>query len=61
MAHHYAYMMKVVEVLEPESYAESSKDTNWRATMEEEMPALAANDTCDLVNAPKGVKPIGCK
>ena len=61
MAHHNAYMTHVVEVREPESYAEAAKDANWRATMEEEMRALAENETWDLVDAPKGVKPIGCR
>ena len=37
MAHHYAYMTRVVEVREPESYAEVAKDANWHAAMEEEM------------------------
>ena len=37
MAHHYAYMIMVAEVHEPESYVEATKDANWRATMEEEM------------------------
>ena len=48
---------------EPESYAEAAKDANWRAAMEEEMHAMAENETWDpmLVDAPKGVKPIGCK
>ena len=40
MAHHYAYMTKVAEVREPESYAETAKDANWCAAMEEEMRAL---------------------
>ena len=31
MAHHYAYMVKMAEVCEPESYVEATKDTNWRA------------------------------
>ena len=35
MVLHYAYMKKVTEVREPESYAEAAKDANWRATMEE--------------------------
>ena len=61
MAHHYAYMTRVAEVREPESYAEAAKDANWRAAMEEEMHALAENQTWDLVDAPKGVKPIGCR
>ena len=61
MAHHYAYITRVAEVREPESYAEATKDANWRAAMEEEMHALAENETWDLVDAPKGVKPIGCR
>ena len=40
MAHHYAYMTRVAEVREPESYAETAKDANWRAAIEEEMHAL---------------------
>ena len=54
-------MTRVAEVREPESYAEATKDTNWRATMEEEMHTLAENETLDLVDAPKGVKLIGCR
>jgi hypothetical protein len=61
MAHHYAYMTRVAEVRELESYAEAAEDANRRAAMEEEMHALAENETWDLVNAPTGVKPIGCK
>ena len=61
MAHHYAYMTRVAEVREMESYAEAAKDVNWCAAMEEEMRALAENETWDLVDAPKGVKPIGCR
>ena len=37
MAHHYAYMTRVAEVHEPESYAKGAKDMNWHAAMEEEM------------------------
>ena len=40
---------------------EAAKDANWRAAMEEEMHALAENETWNLVDAPKGVKPIGCR
>ena len=61
MAHNYAYMTRVAEVHDPESYAEAAKDANWRATMEEEMRALAENEMWDLVDAPKGVKPIRCR
>ena len=61
MAHDYAYMSHVVEVREPECYAEAAKDANWHATKEEEMHALAENETWDLVDAPTGVKTIGCR
>ena len=54
-------MIRVAEMREPESYAEAAKDANWRAAMEEKMHALAENETWDLVDAPKGVKPIWCK
>ena len=53
MAHHYAYMTCEAEVCEPESYAEATKDANQRAAMEEEMCALAENETWDLVDAPR--------
>ena len=45
MAHHYAYMTRVAEVRELESYPKAAKDANWRAAMEEEMHALAENET----------------
>ena len=45
MAHNYAYMTRVAEVRESESYAEAAKDANWRAAMEEEMHTLAENET----------------
>jgi hypothetical protein len=61
MAHHYAFMIKVASVREPESFAEASRDARWRAAMEEEIQALDANRTWDLVVPPKGCKPIGCK
>ena len=44
-------MAKVVEVRELESYT----------TMEEEMYALVENEMWNLVDAPKGVKSIGCR
>ena len=43
MAHHYAYMTRVAEVCEMESYAEAAKDANWRAAMEEDMHTLVEN------------------
>jgi hypothetical protein len=39
MAHHYAYMARVAEVRESESYEEAAENANWRTAMEEEMRA----------------------
>ena len=50
MAHHYVYMTKVAEVRKLESYAEASQDAKWKSAMEEEMKALAKNETWDLVD-----------
>ena len=44
MVHHCAYMTRVVEVREPDSYVEAAKDANWCAAMEEEMHTLAENE-----------------
>ena len=52
MSHHYAYMTKMAEVRELESYTEAAEDANWHAAMEEEMRALDANDTWNLVDPP---------
>ena len=59
IAHHYVYMTKAAEVRKLESYTEVAKDANWHAAMEEEMHALLENENWDLVDTPKGVKPIG--
>ena len=61
MAHHYAYMAKVAIVRDPESYAEAAKDPNWHKAMEEEMHAVTKNNTWDLLDVKKGVRPIACR
>jgi hypothetical protein len=38
-------MTRGAEWREPESYAEAAEDADWRAVMEEEMHALAENET----------------
>ena len=55
-----AYMTKVAEVRESESYVEAAKDANWCVAMEEEMRALDANDTWDLIDPHRHCKPIEC-
>ena len=60
-AHHYAYMVKVVENVEPTCFEDAVCHAHWDATMNEEMAALDANKTWDLVPLPKDKKAIGCK
>ena len=49
MAYHYAFMMKVASVREPETLSEAIKDLRWVDAMNEEMQALCKNETWDLV------------
>ena len=49
MAYHYAFMMKVAIVREPENFFEAVKDPQWVEAMNEEMQALSKNETWDLV------------
>ena len=40
---------------------QSSNSLNWINAMKDEMKSMKDNDVWDLVELPKGVKPIGCK
>ena len=61
MAYHYAYMMKVTSVQEPETFSEAAKDPRWIAVMNEEMEAFCKNETWDLVPHTPHKKVIGCR
>ena len=61
MAYHYAFMMKVASVREPETLSEAAKDPRWVDGMNEEMEALCKNETWDLVPLPPNKKAIGCR
>ena len=60
-AKHFAYMAKVVGHIEPSRFNDAVQDEQWRIAMDEEMDALASNQTWDLVELPAGKTPIGCK
>ena len=45
MEYHYAYMMKVTSLREPETFSEAAKDPRWVAAMNEEIEALCKNET----------------
>ena len=59
---HYAYMMKVSEDREPETYSKAAEVLRWIEAMREEMPAFVVNNTWDLFPAFEATsKPIGCR
>ena len=61
MACYFAYMVKIVQDLEPTSFEEAIGKQEWEHTMDEEMAMLDENATWDLVQLPEDKKPMGCK
>ncbi|KAL2531771.1 Uncharacterized protein Adt_05122 [Abeliophyllum distichum] len=52
------------QVDDPNSYKEAINDVDadlWRLAMNTEMESMYSNQVWELVDAPKGTKPIGCK
>ena len=54
-------MMKIVQDVEPTCYDDAVGDAKWEKAMDEEMAALDANETWDLVPLPESKNVIGCK
>ena len=61
VAHHYAYMEKVVQDEEPTCFDEPIGSEQWNATMDEEINALDASGTWQLAPLPNEKNAIGCK
>jgi hypothetical protein len=61
IAHHYAYMVKVIQEVEPTCFEQAVENPKWDNAMDEEMASLDANATWGLVALPKDKKTIGCK
>ena len=61
VAHHYAYMAKVVQDEEPTCFDDAVGNAKWEKAMDEEMAALYENETWDLVSLPESKNVIGCK
>jgi hypothetical protein len=61
VAHHYAYMVRVLHEVEPTYFEQVVGNPKWDNAMDEEMAALDANATWELVALPKDKKAIGCK
>ncbi len=61
VVHHYAYMVRVIQKVEPTYFEQAIGNPKWDNAMDEEMVALDANATWELVPLPKDKKAIGCK
>ncbi len=61
VAHHYAYMVKVIQEVEPTCFERAVENPKWDNAMDEEMATLDVNATWELVALPKDKKAIGCK
>ena len=61
VAHHKAYMAKVIQDVEPTCFENAVGNVHWDDAMNEEMAALESNDTWELVPLPKGKNAIGYK
>ena len=58
---HYAYMVKILEELEPSCFEDVVGKKNWEVAMDEEMVALDANHTWELMPLSHDKKAIGYK
>ncbi len=61
IAHHYAYMVKIIQEVEPTCFEQAVGNPKWDNAMDEKMVALDANVIWELVALPKDKKAIGCK
>ncbi len=61
VAHHYAYMVRVIQEVKPICFEKAVGNPKWDNAMDEEMVTLDATATWELVALPKDKKAIGCK
>jgi len=54
-------MVKVIQEVEPTCFEQTVGNPKWGNAMDEEMVALDANATWELITLPKEKKTIGCK
>jgi len=54
-------MVRVIQEVEPTCFEQAVGNPKWDNAMDEEMAALDANSTWELVALPKDKKAIGCK
>ncbi|KAL0409332.1 UNVERIFIED_CONTAM: Retrovirus-related Pol polyprotein from transposon RE2 [Sesamum radiatum] len=58
---HVSFMANLSTLQEPSTYLQAVKDEKWVEAMGQELVALDANDTWDLVPLPSEKKSIGCR
>jgi hypothetical protein len=61
VAHYYAYMVRVIQEVEPTCFEQAVRNPKWDNAMDEEIVVLDANVIWELVALPKDKKVIGCK
>ncbi len=61
IAHHYTYMVRVIQEVEPICFEHMVGNPKWDNAMDAEMAPLDVNATWELVALPKDKKAIGCK
>ncbi len=61
VAHHYAYMVRVIQKVELACFEQVVGNPKWDNAMDEKMATLDANATWELVALLKDKKTIGCK
>jgi hypothetical protein len=54
VAHHYAYMVKVIQKVEPTCFEQAVGNPKWDNAMDEEMAVLDANATWEIGSFTKG-------
>jgi hypothetical protein len=61
VAHHYAYMVRLIQEVEPTYFEQAVGNLKSDNAMDEEMVVLDVNATRELIVLPKDKKAIGCK
>ncbi len=59
--HHYAYMVKIIQEVEPMCLEQAIGNPKWDNAMDEEMAMLDANAIWELIVLPNDKKTIACK